>query len=66
MLHLTLLDGKPIRLNPDSLLLVEATPDTHIKLTNGEFFLVSNTIDEVEQQFIAYKQRIHQSPGFKP
>lgn len=65
MLHIQLLDGKSIAINPDQVLLVEATPDTLIRLINGEFFLTKNTIQDVERQFLAYKKLIHQSPGFR-
>jgi flagellar protein FlbD len=59
LLRLTQLDGQPFLLNPDCLVMVESTPDTLLRLSNGEKWLVKESAALVEAQFLEYKQRIY-------
>lgn len=63
MIELLRLDGHPCWINPETLLMVESTPDTVIRLTNGDKLVVKNTVDNVREQFVAYQQAIRQSAG---
>jgi flagellar protein FlbD len=58
MIHLTRLDGSAFYLNADHIQAIEATPDTHVLLTNGQQYLVREPADEVSEDVIAYKKRI--------
>lgn len=58
MVKLTRLNGQRIALNPDSLLWAEQSPDTTLRLTNGESVIVRETIDELIEQVIAFRRRI--------
>lgn len=60
MLHLTQLNGEHLVVNPDHVLTVAATPDTQIRLSNGERYVVRNSVAEIETQFLAYKRQILQ------
>ena len=63
MLELTLIDGKTIYLNPDQLLLIEETPDTIVRLSNGHKFIVKESAKILMDRFIHYKQGIHHAPS---
>jgi flagellar protein FlbD len=58
MIRLTRLDGSEFYLNADHIQIVEATPDTHILLTNGQRYVVRETAEQVAEAFLAYKRRI--------
>ncbi|MFN8614939.1 MAG: flagellar FlbD family protein [Vampirovibrionales bacterium] len=60
MLELSRLNGSVYFLNPDWVLTVEATPDTVIRLKDGEILMVKESVDEVRERFTAYYQRLHQ------
>jgi flagellar protein FlbD len=65
MLRLTRLNGTSFWLNPDLLMLVEATPDTVILLTNGERLLVQEVPEAIMQAFVAYKQTVGGGPSLR-
>jgi flagellar protein FlbD len=44
-------------INADWIETVEATPDTVITLTNGKKFVVSETVEDVINQVVGYKQK---------
>ena len=56
MIPLTLLDGQTCWINPDHILMVEARPDTLIRLTNGEKWLVKESIQAVQDAFLNHKR----------
>lgn len=58
MIKLTRLNGTQFALNCEMILVVEATPDTVISLTDGNKMIVRDTVDEVIQKVIAYKKQI--------
>lgn len=67
MLRFTLLNNQPCWINPDHMVMLEARPDTLIRLSNGEKWLVKESVPQVQAAFMAYKQRIHQeAPPFVP
>lgn len=59
MLELTLTNGSTALLNPDVVVSVQACPHTVVKLTTGDKLLVTQSLAEVADRFIAYKRRIH-------
>jgi flagellar protein FlbD len=59
MLELTLTNGSTTLLNPDVIVSVQACPHTVVKLTTGDKLLVAQSLAEVGERFMAYKQRIH-------
>jgi uncharacterized protein YlzI (FlbEa/FlbD family) len=56
MIPLTLLDGHPCWINPDHILMIEARPDTMIRLDNGEKWIVKESVQAVQDAFLAYKR----------
>jgi flagellar protein FlbD len=56
MIALQKLNGEQFVLNSDQIECIESTPDTHIILTSGKRFMVSNSIEEVVRKAIKYKQ----------
>jgi len=56
MIPLTLLDGQPCWINPDHILMIEARPDTMVRLSNGEKWIVKESIQAVQDAFLAYKR----------
>lgn len=54
MIALTRLNGQRFVLNADLIKFVEATPDTTIRLTNGESYIVTESTDQVVQLAIEY------------
>ena len=65
MIELTRLNGSVYFLNPDWMLTVEATPDTVIRLKDGEVLMVKDSVPTVIERFTAYYQALHQ-PTLKP
>lgn len=65
MIRLTRFSDVPIVINPDHIEFVEANPDTLVSLTTGHKFMVRETVDEIIDQFIAYKRRIASGPEFR-
>ena len=65
MLKLTRLNRSLVAVNPDQILWVEASPDTTLCLVNGEKLLVRESVDEVLQEFVEVKRRIHSEPVFE-
>ena len=58
MIRLTRLSGKPFVLACEHLLLVEATPDTLVTLTDGQKCLVRETVAEVARLALAYRRAV--------
>ncbi|HKA91048.1 MAG TPA: flagellar FlbD family protein [Haliangiales bacterium] len=62
MIRLTRLSSRPLVVNADLIALVEANPDTLITLINGDHIHVRETVDEVIEKSIAYRQKIVAGP----
>jgi flagellar protein FlbD len=54
MILLTKLNGTEFVLNAELIRTIEATPDTTVRLTGGESFMVRETPDEVVARSIEY------------
>jgi flagellar protein FlbD len=63
MIQLTRLNHDEITINSDLIECLESTPDTLVKLTNGESFMVRESVEEVVQRVVDFRRRIftHQS-----
>lgn len=57
MFPITLMDGHTCWINPDHILMLEARPDTLIRLINGEKWLVKESIETLQERFYAHKRR---------
>jgi flagellar protein FlbD len=59
MIHLTRLNRVPLVLNSDLIEHIETTPDTVISLTNGQKFVVLETVDEIIGRVIGFRRAAH-------
>ncbi len=62
MIYLTRLDGKQFVANCDHILTVEHTPDTVVTATTGMRWMVRETVEEVIDRVIHFRQRTGQLP----
>jgi len=58
MIIVTRLNEKPLTISSELIECIEDVPDTVITMTTGRKIIVQETIDEVIDKVIAYKQRI--------
>lgn len=58
MVSVTKLNGKEIILNSDLIETMESLPDTTITMTTGKKIIVTESIDEVIERIITYKNKI--------
>jgi len=58
MIKLTRLNQQTVVVNPDHVYEAEATPDTVLRLANGQTLMVRESLDEVIDRVVAYRQRI--------
>lgn len=58
MIFLTGMDNKEYMLNADHIEKIEEVPETVITLINGKKYLVLDSIEEVRDKVIKYKNRI--------
>jgi flagellar protein FlbD len=56
VITVTRLDGGELMVNAELIELVEATPDTHLTLTDGRQMIVQETPDVVMARVIAYRR----------
>lgn len=59
MIELTKLNNQKIIINCDLIEYVEAVPDTVITLTTGNKFVVKETIDELVDKVIGFRQKFN-------
>jgi len=60
MLRLTKINDATILLNPDNIEHIEATPDSIITFSSGKTMIIKESLDEIQNKFIIYKQLTHQ------
>lgn len=58
MIRVTRINNTPIVLNCDLIEHVKMVPDTMIALTNGQHLFVRETVDEIVERIVAFRQRI--------
>jgi flagellar protein FlbD len=59
MIPLTRLNKSPVVVNADQIMLVEATPDTLLVLSNGDRLHVRESVKEVIELALDYQRRVH-------
>ena len=59
MIRVTRLNGKSFMLNSDLIEIMEETPDTVITLTDGNKYVVSDTVDVLVERIIEFRQQSH-------
>ena len=63
MIKLTRLHNQVVVVNPDHIYEAEATPDTTLRLANGERIIVKETLDELITKVVEYRRRIRDVLG---
>lgn len=58
MIEVTRLNGKEFIVNSDLIEFIEETPDTVITLVNGKKIIVSETVDDIIEKIVKYRNRI--------
>lgn len=61
MITVTRLNGTEFFLNCDIIETMEEKPDTTIRLTNGNNYIVAESSEEVMHRILAFKRRIYTS-----
>lgn len=61
MIKVTRFNGKNFYINSDLIEFVESTPDTVITTTSGKKVVVTETVEEVIERIIDYKNKIYYS-----
>jgi len=59
MIELTKLNNQKVVINSDLIEYVEAVPDTTITLTTGNRFVVKETVDELVDKVIGFRQKFN-------
>jgi len=57
MIRVTRINNTQLIINADWIETVEATPDTVITLTNGRKYVVAETVEDIINRVIEYKQK---------
>ncbi len=57
MITVTRINNQPITINADLIEFVESTPDTIISTITGKKILVKDSVEEVINKVIAYRQK---------
>jgi len=58
LIWVTRLNGERFVINSDHIEIVEANPDTVITLTNGNKYVVKESIDEIIDEVVEFRRRI--------
>jgi flagellar protein FlbD len=66
MIKVTRLNAEPIFLNSDLIEFVESTPDTVVRLTNGQRLMVRESPEEILQRVIQFRRAILDAESPKP
>lgn len=59
MIDVTGMNNKEFILNADHIEKIEEVPETLITLTNGKKYIVLESVDEVKEEVIRYKNKIY-------
>jgi flagellar protein FlbD len=63
MIKLTHFGGNPFVVNAELIRYVEARPDTHVTMTDGDRFVVRETMDQVVSLVIDYQRSKYLVPA---
>jgi flagellar protein FlbD len=59
VIQLTRINRVPLVLNSDLIEHIESTPDTVISLTNGQKFVVLETVEEIIAKVLEFRRAVH-------
>lgn len=59
MIQLTRINRVPLILNSDLIEHIETTPDTVISLTNGQKFVVLESVEEIIRKVLDFRRAVH-------
>lgn len=59
MITISKLNGREITINSDLIETIESLPDTTITMTTGKKLIVTESIDEIIDRIIKYKNKIY-------
>lgn len=62
MIQLTRLNHHEITVNSDLIECLECTPDTLVRLTNGETMMVLESVEQVVRKVVDFKRMIYGAP----
>ncbi len=62
MIEVTRINHLPLVLNADLIEHIETTPDTIISLTNGQKFVVLESVEEIIRRVIAFRRAAQAGP----
>lgn len=63
MIYVTRLDGTEMVLNCELIVTIEKTPDTLVTMTTGERLLVRESVGELVERTVGYRNRVYRGPG---
>lgn len=66
MIALTRLKGQAVALNPDLIVTVDATPDTVVRLSNGDSIVVRESIEEIIKRVTEFRRSLVAAFGTDP
>ena len=58
MIHLTRINHTPFVLNSDLIEHIESAPDTIIRLTSGQTMTVRESVGEIVERVVRFRQRV--------
>lgn len=62
MITLTKLNGEEFTLNSDLIETIEKKPDTTIRLTTKQYYIVKEEVEEIIEKIIAFRREINALP----
>ncbi len=65
MIKLIRLNGEPLYVSYLHILTVEQIPETKVKLTTGDYYIVKNSLEDIEAQIIKFLHEVVVFKGFK-
>lgn len=63
MIELIRLNGEPLYVSYLQILTIERIPETKIKLTTGDYYIVKNTLEDIEAQIEKFLSRVFTAKG---
>ncbi|SFG25045.1 flagellar FlbD family protein [Oribacterium sp. WCC10] len=54
MIELIRLNGEPLYVSYLQILTIEKIPETKVKLTTGDYYIVKNTLEDIEAQIVKF------------
>lgn len=57
MIDVLQINNKPLTINAELIEFIETTPDTIITMTNGKKIFVKDSVEEIVEKVVAYRQR---------